>query len=446
MRPPGAMTTATDFEKLGVFYLGRPYDPATRKPRPGLVLYDSKDLVTHAVCVGMTGSGKTGLCLALLEEAAHRRHPGHRHRSQGRSRQPAADVSRAAPGGLRAVDQRGRRAAARASRPTTSRAQQAELWRKGLAEWGEDGARIQRLRDAADFAIYTPGSDGRTARLDPQVVRRAARGDPRRRRALPRAHRQHGDEPARPPRHRRRSAQEPRAHPALDHPRRPRGARAATSISASLIQADPEAARRAASACSISSRSIPRRIASRWRWRSTTCSPRRASPPGSQGEPLDIGRMLCTRPRASRAIAIFSIAHLARRRAHVLRLAPAEPDARLDARAARHDEPARAPLHGRDLRLLPARRQPAVEAAAADAAQAGARLRPRRRAGDAEPGRPRLQGAVQRRHVVHRPAADRARQGARARRAGRRGRRRGQPLRPRPRWSRSSPASATASS
>src|SRR5882724_5561598 len=61
---------ASDFEKLGVFYLGRPYDAAARKPRPGLMLYDSKDLVTHAVCVGMTGSGKTGLCLALLEEAA----------------------------------------------------------------------------------------------------------------------------------------------------------------------------------------------------------------------------------------------------------------------------------------------------------------------------------------------------------------------------------------
>ena len=59
-----------DFEKLGVFYLGRPYDVAAGKPRDGLVLYDSKDLVTHAVCVGMTGSGKTGLCISILEEAA----------------------------------------------------------------------------------------------------------------------------------------------------------------------------------------------------------------------------------------------------------------------------------------------------------------------------------------------------------------------------------------
>src|SRR6059036_3011484 len=59
-----------DFEKLGVFYLGRLYDLSGKKPQEGLLLYDSKDLVTHAVCVGMTGSGKTGLCIGLLEEAA----------------------------------------------------------------------------------------------------------------------------------------------------------------------------------------------------------------------------------------------------------------------------------------------------------------------------------------------------------------------------------------
>ena len=58
-----------DYEKLGVFYLGREYDAAKRAPSDNLLLYDSRDLTTHAVCVGMTGSGKTGLCLALLEEA-----------------------------------------------------------------------------------------------------------------------------------------------------------------------------------------------------------------------------------------------------------------------------------------------------------------------------------------------------------------------------------------
>src|SRR3954453_908268 len=59
-----------DFEKLGVFYLGRRYEPATKKTTDDLILYDSKDLVTHALCVGMTGSGKTGLGIALIEEAA----------------------------------------------------------------------------------------------------------------------------------------------------------------------------------------------------------------------------------------------------------------------------------------------------------------------------------------------------------------------------------------
>src|SRR5687768_18576860 len=58
------------YEKLGVFYLGKPYDLATQTLGTDPVLYDSKDLVTHAVIVGMTGSGKTGLGLSLIEEAA----------------------------------------------------------------------------------------------------------------------------------------------------------------------------------------------------------------------------------------------------------------------------------------------------------------------------------------------------------------------------------------
>ncbi|MBP7589269.1 MAG: hypothetical protein KBA72_15035, partial [Thermoanaerobaculia bacterium] len=59
-----------DFEKLGLFYLGKPVDVATGATIDEPLLYDSRDLVTHAVCLGMTGSGKTGLGIALLEEAA----------------------------------------------------------------------------------------------------------------------------------------------------------------------------------------------------------------------------------------------------------------------------------------------------------------------------------------------------------------------------------------
>src|SRR5262245_9774404 len=65
--PPGPMT---DFEKLGLFYLWRKLDAKTHAPTTDLLLYEAKDLTTHAVVVGMTGSGKTGLVLDLLEEAA----------------------------------------------------------------------------------------------------------------------------------------------------------------------------------------------------------------------------------------------------------------------------------------------------------------------------------------------------------------------------------------
>src|SRR5688572_4651450 len=95
-----------------------------------------------------------------------------------------------------------------------------------------------------------------------------------------------------------------------------------------------------------------------------------------------------------------------RRRADVLRVAADEPDGQLDAEADRDHEPSRDPLHGRDPRLLPAGVEPAVEAAADDAAQTGAGVRTRRRAGNAEPGGPGLQGPGQHRNLVSRPSPD----------------------------------------
>ena len=59
-----------DFEKLGAFYLGRRFDETADALTDELILYDSKDLTTHAVIIGMTGSGKTGLGVGLIEEAA----------------------------------------------------------------------------------------------------------------------------------------------------------------------------------------------------------------------------------------------------------------------------------------------------------------------------------------------------------------------------------------
>jgi hypothetical protein len=152
------MPSAADFEKLGVFYLGRSYDWQQKKAQDGLILYDSKDLVTHAVCVGMTGSGKTGLCLALIEEAAIDGIPAILIDPKG----DLANLLLTFPG-LQPEDFRPWVNEDDARRKNLSvddyARQQAELWQKGLASWGEDGARIQRLRDAADFAVYTPGSN-----------------------------------------------------------------------------------------------------------------------------------------------------------------------------------------------------------------------------------------------------------------------------------------------
>ncbi|MHC4949013.1 MAG: helicase HerA domain-containing protein, partial [Planctomycetota bacterium] len=146
-----------DFEQLGAFYLGRRYDLDAGAPTDEPVLYDARDLTTHAVCVGMTGSGKTGLGVALLEEAAIDGLPAIVIDPKG----DLGNLLLAFPG-LRAEDFRPwideGEAARRGVTPEAFAADRAEKWRNGLAQWGQDGTRIERFRQAADIAIYTPGS------------------------------------------------------------------------------------------------------------------------------------------------------------------------------------------------------------------------------------------------------------------------------------------------
>ena len=145
-----------DFEKLGVFYLGKEVGAAGAKDRP-LVLYDSKDLVTHAVCVGMTGSGKTGLCIALLEEAALDGVPAVVIDPKGDLANLLLTFPDLKPSDfLPWVNEDDARK--KAVTVEQYAGQQAGMWKKGLADWGQDGERIRRLRDAAEFVIYTPGS------------------------------------------------------------------------------------------------------------------------------------------------------------------------------------------------------------------------------------------------------------------------------------------------
>jgi hypothetical protein len=146
-----------DFEKLGLFYLGRRYDMAAGRPLDEAVLYDSRDLVTHAVCVGMTGSGKTGLCLSLIEEAAIDGVPVIAIDPKGDLGNllltfPQLSASEFRPW----IDEDEARRTGQTA--DAFAAAEAERWRAGLAEWGEDGARIERLKSAAEFTIYTPGS------------------------------------------------------------------------------------------------------------------------------------------------------------------------------------------------------------------------------------------------------------------------------------------------
>jgi hypothetical protein len=146
----------SSFEKLGVFYLGRTLDPAAPQEPGNLLLYDSRDLTTHAVCVGMTGSGKTGLCISLLEEAALDGVPAIAIDPKGDLGNLLLTFPELRPSDFRPWIDEGD--AARKGRTPEEHAEKtAEKWREGLASWGEDGARIRALRQAVDLAIYTPG-------------------------------------------------------------------------------------------------------------------------------------------------------------------------------------------------------------------------------------------------------------------------------------------------
>ncbi len=147
-----------EFEKLGSFYLGHQFDTSTGKASEDLLLYDSKDLTTHAVIIGMTGSGKTGLGIGLIEEALVDNIPVI-------AIDPKGDITNLLLSfpELAAKDFAPWVSQEEATRQGKSleefAAAQAEMWKQGLADSGQDAARIQKMRQSIDFAIYTPGSN-----------------------------------------------------------------------------------------------------------------------------------------------------------------------------------------------------------------------------------------------------------------------------------------------
>ena len=147
-----------DFEKLGAFYLGKRYDTESEKLTEDLVLYDSKDLTTHAVIIGMTGSGKTGLGIGILEEAALDHIPVIAIDPKGDMGNLLLTFPKLTADNFRPWVN-ARTATDKGQTVDEFATAQAALWKKGLGQWGQNEKRIAQLRKNVDLAIYTPGSN-----------------------------------------------------------------------------------------------------------------------------------------------------------------------------------------------------------------------------------------------------------------------------------------------
>jgi hypothetical protein len=161
-------------DELGTFYLGRTWDSESGRVRDEPLLYDSKDLTTHALCVGMTGSGKTGLCVSLLEEAALDGIPALVIDPKGDLGNLALNFPKLEPADFEPWIDPAEATRRGESVPEAAR-RTAQLWRSGLAEWGQGPERLAKLAQAAEVAIYTPGSRaGRPLRVLPSLDAPAA--------------------------------------------------------------------------------------------------------------------------------------------------------------------------------------------------------------------------------------------------------------------------------
>ncbi len=139
------------------FYIGRRVNPENSETTDEPQTYDPDDLTTHAVVVGMTGSGKTGLCLDIMEEAALNNLPAILIDPKGDITNLLLHFPELLPEDFKPWINAGD---ARRDGKTVEQAatDTAAAWKEGLKSWGIESDRIQMLKDSVDRAIYTPGS------------------------------------------------------------------------------------------------------------------------------------------------------------------------------------------------------------------------------------------------------------------------------------------------
>lgn len=140
------------------FYLGREYDLAQKRVLDKPVMYEARDLTTHGVVVGMTGSGKTGLCINVLEEAAIDGIPSIIVDLKGDLVNLLLQFEGLAPGDF-ATWTNPEDARLKGVSEKEYSEQMAAKWRQGLAEWGQTPERVTLLKNAAERRVYTPGSE-----------------------------------------------------------------------------------------------------------------------------------------------------------------------------------------------------------------------------------------------------------------------------------------------
>src|SRR5688572_27879506 len=124
------------YEQLGLFYLGKRYDLATHTRLPEPILYDPRDLVTHAVCVGMTGSGKTGLGIVMTEEVSLDGIPVLAIDPKGDLANLLLNLPNLVPSDFQSWNNANDAATAGLT-PEMYAAQQADMWRHGLSDWDQ---------------------------------------------------------------------------------------------------------------------------------------------------------------------------------------------------------------------------------------------------------------------------------------------------------------------